>query len=34
MIYINQEGLYQKKVNPCLVFTSNCEIGYSREILK
>ena len=35
MIYIiKQEGLYQKKVNPCLVFTSNCKMGYSREILK
>ena len=35
MIYIiKQEGLYQKKVNSSLVFTSNCKMGYSRETVK
>ena len=29
MIYIRkQEGLYQNKVNPSLVFTYNCKMGY------
>ena len=35
MIYIiKQEGLYQKKVNSSLVFTSNYKMGYPREIAK
>ena len=31
---IKQEGLYQNKVNPNLVFTCNCKMGYYLYLVR